>query len=372
MDRIRFAESPFEGHPDKLADIISDEILDEFMRKDPFSRVSINVLLSSNIVFIAGEVSSSAYVDLQMVSKKAIKEVGYTKPEYGFDGDLIGVISSINEQSPEIALCIASEGAGDSAIVVGYATDETESFLPAPIYYAHKISKTTSDFRKKGIMPFLRPDGKTIVGIKYEDQNKFYIDSINMFVQHDPDISLNHLRELIFEDIIKKHIPSELLRKETKIKINPAGRFIIGGPVADTGMTGRKIVSDAYGDISFSGGSAFSGKDPTKTDRAASYMARYIAKHIVAAGWAKKVLIQIAYAFGVKEPIGFDIETFGTETKPVDLIKSRIREVFSLYPKDIIETLDLRKPIYKKTACYGHFGKEGLSWEKLDKLEYFS
>ncbi len=371
MDRVRFAESPFEGHPDKLADIISDEILDEFMKKDPFSRVSINVLLSSGIVFIAGEVSSSAYVDLQYISKKAIKEVGYTKPDFGFDGDLVGVMNSINEQNPEIALCIASEGAGDSAIVVGYATDETENFLPAPIYYAHKISKITSDFRKKGIMPFLRPDGKTIVGIRYEE-DKFYIDSINMFVQHDPDISLSHLRELIFEDIIRKYIPSELLRKDTKIKINPAGRFIIGGPVSDTGITGRKIISDAYGDISFSGGSAFSGKDPTKTDRAASYMARYIAKHIVGAKWAKKVLIQIAYAFGVKEPIGFDIETFGTETKPIDEIKKRILEVFSLYPKDIIDMLDLRKPIYKKTACYGHFGKEGLPWENLDKLEYFS
>ncbi len=371
MDRIRFAESPFEGHPDKLADIISDAILDEFMRKDPFSRVSMNVLLTSGLVFITGEISSSAYVDLQMISKKAIKEVGYTKPEYGFDGDLVGVLNSINEQSPEIALYVASEGAGDSAIVVGYATTETDNFLPAPIYYAHKLSKITSDFRKKGIMPFLRPDGKTLVGVKYED-DKFYIDSIYMFVQHDPDISLSHLRELFFEDIIKKYIPSGLLRKDSKIKINPAGRFIIGGPVSDTGITGRKIVSDAYGDISFSGGSAFSGKDPTKTDRAGSYMARYIAKHIVASRWADKALVQIAYAFGLKEYIGFDIETFGTEKKPIDKIKSRVLEVFSLNPKDIITAFDLRKPIYTKTACYGHFGKQDLPWENLDKLEYFS
>lgn len=372
MDKTSFAESPFEGHPDKLADIISDKLLDEFMSKDPFSRVSINVMLTSNIVFIAGEISSSSYVDLQTLSKKTIKEVGYTKPEYGFDGDLIGVISSINEQSPEIALYIDSEGAGDSAIVVGYATKETDSFLPAPIYYANKLSKATADSRKKGIMPFLRPDGKTLIGIRYESKENFYIDSIYMFVQHDPDISLNQLREQITEEIIKKHIPKDILKDDTKIKINPAGRFIMGGPVVDTGITGRKIISDAYGDISFSGGSAFSGKDPTKTDRAASYMARYIAKHIVAAGWADKALVQIAYAFGMKEYIGFSIETFGTEKKPLDKIKSRVLEVFSLYPKDIIDILDLRKPIYEQTACYGHFGKDGLPWENTDKLEYFS
>lgn len=369
MQKIKMAESPLEGHPDKLADQIADEILDDFMRKDPFSRVSLNVLITGSLVFVAGEVSSNAYVDIPFLSRKVIKEVGYTKPEYGFDGDLVQVINSISEQSPEIALSIAGEGAGDSAIVIGYATNETQTLMPFPIYLAHLLSKKLSSYRKSGHMPFLRPDGKVILSVVYEDEKPLFIENLSIFVQHDPEISLNHLREMIIEDIIKKTIDEKLFHKDSKIMINPAGRFVIGGPASDTGLTGRKIISDAYGESSFSGGSAFSGKDPTKTDRTGSIMARVIAKNLVMANLCDKALVQIGYAFGVKDPISFFIDCFGTEKVSIDKIRSSVLNSFELSSKKMIEFLGLRKPIYRKSACYGHFGKEELYWENLNFVE---
>ncbi|MEZ0361205.1 MAG: methionine adenosyltransferase [Hydrogenobacter sp.] len=366
---IKMAESPTEGHPDKLADLIADALLDEFIRKDPYSRVSLEILLISGMTFVSGHVSTESYVDIPGIVRSTIKEVGYNRPEYGFDADTSAVITSIEEQSPEIALGISSEGAGDTATVIGYACVETQSYMPLPITLAHNLSKKISDIRKGGKAPFLRPDGKALITVVYENENPLFIKDLVVFVQHDPDVSLDNLREFIYEEAIRKVIPSNLISENTKIMINPSGRFVLGGPVADAGQTGRKIVSDAYGDVAYSGGSAFSGKDPTKTDRSASYLARMMAKHIVACGFARRCMVQMAYAFGVSEVLAFDLETYGTETVDKEKIKKVLLDVFPTGPKKIIDFLDLRKPIYKKTACYGHFGKEDLSWEKLTKIE---
>lgn len=366
---IKMAESPMEGHPDKLADIIADALLDEFIRKDPYSRVSLEILLVSGMTFVSGHVSTESYVDIPGVVRNTIKEVGYNKPEYGFDADTSAVITSIEEQSPEIALGISSEGAGDTATVIGYACRETENYMPLPISLAHLLSKSISEMRKSGRAPFLRPDGKVLLTILYEDEKPLFVKDLVVFVQHDPDVSLDKLREFVQEEVLKKTLPQKLISEATRIMINPSGRFVMGGPIADVGQTGRKIVSDAYGDVAYSGGSAFSGKDPTKTDRSASYLARMMAKHVVACGFADRCMVQMAYAFGVSEVIAFDIETYGTERVDKEKIKSALLEVFPTGPKKIIDFLDLRKPIYKKTACYGHFGKEDLSWEKLTKVE---
>ena len=363
------AESVTEGHPDKVADQIADALLDEFLRKDPYSRVSLEILVTTGLVMVGGELSTESYVDIQRVVRGVIKDIGYTRPELGFDADTCAVIQSIDEQSPEIALGVSREGAGDTAIVVGYATKEAPNLMPWPITIAHKITKRISDYRKIGKLPFLRPDGKVLVSMIYEDGKPKYVQSVIAYVHHDPDISLNHLREMITEEVLKKEIPEEFLTDKTVLKVNPTGRFVIGGPVADTGLTGRKIVSDAYGDIGLSGGSAFSGKDPTKTDRSASYLARMIAKHVVAGGYAERCLVQIGYAFGLTEPVAFDVETFGTEKIDKEKLVKGILEVFPLKPAEIIEFLDLRKPIYRQTSVYGHFGKENLPWEKLTHLE---
>ncbi|MGC8853108.1 MAG: methionine adenosyltransferase [Hydrogenobacter sp.] len=366
---IKMAESPTEGHPDKLADLIADALLDEFLRKDPYSRVSLEILIISGMTFVSGHVSTESYVDIPGVVRSTIKEVGYNKPEYGFDADTSAVITSIEEQSPEIVLGISSEGAGDTATVVGYACTETPNYMPLPISLAHAISKKVSDMRKAGRAPFLRPDGKVLLTVVYEDDKPLFLKDLVVFVQHDPDISLDNLREFVHEEIIKKVVPQDLLQKSTRIMVNPSGRFVLGGPAADAGQTGRKIVSDAYGDVAYSGGSAFSGKDPTKTDRSASYLARMMAKHVVACGLAERCMVQMAYAFGVSEVLAFDLETFGTEKVDKEKIKSALLDVFPTGPKKIIDFLDLRKPIYKRTACYGHFGKEDLAWEKLTKVE---
>lgn len=366
---IKMAESPMEGHPDKLADLIADALLDEFIRKDPYSRVSLEILLVSGMTFVSGHVSTESYVDIPGVVRNTIKEVGYNKPEYGFDADTSAVITSIEEQSPEIALGISSEGAGDTATVIGYACRETENYMPLPISLAHLLSKSISEMRKSGRAPFLRPDGKVLLTILYEDEKPLFVKDLVVFVQHDPDVSLDKLREFIHEEVLKKTLPQKLISEATRIMINPSGRFVMGGPIADVGQTGRKIVSDAYGDVAYSGGSAFSGKDPTKTDRSASYLARMMAKHVVACGFASRCMVQMAYAFGVSEVIAFDIETYGTEKVDKEKIKSALLEVFPTGPKKIIDFLDLRKPIYKKTACYGHFGKEEFPWEKLTKVE---
>ncbi|QWK19097.1 MAG: methionine adenosyltransferase [Hydrogenobacter thermophilus] len=366
---IKMAESPMEGHPDKLADIIADALLDEFIRKDPYSRVSLEILLVSGMTFVSGHVSTESYVDIPGVVRNTIKEVGYNKPEYGFDADTSAVITSIEEQSPEIALGISSEGAGDTATVIGYACRETENYMPLPISLAHLLSKSISEMRKSGRAPFLRPDGKVLLTVLYEDEKPLFVKDLVVFVQHDPDVSLDKLREFVQEEVLKKTLPQKLISEATRIMINPSGRFVMGGPIADVGQTGRKIVSDAYGDVAYSGGSAFSGKDPTKTDRSASYLARMMAKHVVACGFADRCMVQMAYAFGVSEVIAFDIETYGTERVDKEKIKSALLEVFPTGPKKIIDFLDLRKPIYKKTACYGHFGKEEFPWEKLTKVE---
>ncbi|RMH79480.1 MAG: methionine adenosyltransferase [Acidobacteria bacterium] len=366
---IKMAESPMEGHPDKLADLIADALLDEFLRKDPYSRVSLEITLISGMTFVSGHVSTEGYVDIPGVVRRVIKEVGYNRPEHGFDADSSAVITSIEEQSPDIVLGISSEGAGDTATVVGYACKDTSNFMPLPISIAHALSKRISELRKSGKAPFLRPDGKVLVTVVYEGQKPIFLKDLIVFCQHDPEASLEKLRDFIYEEAIRKVVPQELLGSETRIMVNPSGRFVLGGPAADAGQTGRKIVSDAYGDVAYSGGSAFSGKDPTKTDRTASYMARLIAKHVVASGLADRCMVQMAYAFGLSEVIAFDIETYSTEKVEKEKIIRRLLEVFPTNPKRMIDFLDLRKPIYKQTACYGHFGKDGLPWERLNFVD---
>ena len=363
------AESVTEGHPDKIADQIADALLDEFISKDPYSKVSLEIVVTTGLILVGGELSTESYIDIPKVARSVVKDIGYTKPELGFDADTCAVITAIDEQSPEIALGISAEGAGDTAIVVGYACNETENYMPWSITLAHRLTRRLSDLRKVGNFPFLRPDGKVLVGMIYEDGKPKFLKNLTMYVHHDPDISLQLLREMVVEEVVKKEVPREFITEDTSIKVNPTGRFVIGGPVADTGLTGRKIVSDAYGDIGFSGGSSFSGKDPTKTDRSGSYMARMIAKHVVAGGLAEKCVVQIGYAFGLAEPVAFDIETFGTHKVDVEKIKGVVEELFPLKPSEMIEFLELRKPIYKKTSCYGHFGKKGLPWEELRLLE---
>ncbi|MEJ5338242.1 MAG: methionine adenosyltransferase [Aquificaceae bacterium] len=369
---IKMAESPMEGHPDKLADLIADALLDEFIRKDPYSRVSLEILLLSGMTFVAGHVSTESYVDIPGVVRKTVKEVGYNRPEHGFDADSSAVITSIEEQSPEIVLGISSEGAGDTATVVGYACSETDNLMPVPISLAHSLSQRISDLRKSGKAPFLRPDGKVLITVLYEDNKPLFVKDIIVFCQHDPETQLEKLRDFMVEEAIKKVVPQNLISRDTRMLVNPSGRFVLGGPAADAGQTGRKIVSDAYGDVAYSGGSAFSGKDPTKTDRTASYMARMMAKHVVASGLADRCMVQMAYAFGMSEVIAFDIETYGTEKVDRERIRERLLEVFPTSPKRMIDFLDLRKPIYRQTACYGHFGKENLPWERLTRLEEFS
>ncbi|MCX8075724.1 MAG: methionine adenosyltransferase [Aquificaceae bacterium] len=369
---IKMAESPMEGHPDKLADLIADALLDEFLKKDPYSRVSLEILLLSGMTFVAGHVSTEGYVDIPGVVRKTIKETGYSRPEHGFDADSSAVIISIEEQSPDIVLGISSEGSGDTATVVGYACKDTQSYMPLPISLAHSLSSRVSNLRKSGRAPFLRPDGKVLITVIYEDDKPLFVKDVIVFCQHDPEVSVEKLRDFVVEEAIKKTVPQEYMHKDTRVLVNPSGRFVLGGPAADAGQTGRKIVSDAYGDVAYSGGSAFSGKDPTKTDRTASYMARMMAKHVVASGLADRCLVQMAYAFGMNEVIAFDVETYGTEKVEKERIKSKLLEVFPTNPKKMIDFLDLRKPIYKQTACYGHFGKEELPWEKLRKLEELS
>ncbi len=363
------AESVTEGHPDKIADQIADALLDEFLRKDPFSKVSLEILVTTGLVMVSGELSTESFVDIPKVVRSVVKEIGYTKPELGFDADTCAVITSIDEQSPEIALGVSTEGAGDTAIVVGYAVKEAPNLMPWSITIAHRLTSKIAELRKTGKLPFLRPDGKVLVSMVYEDSKPLFVKDIVAYVHHDPDVSIQNLREFITEEVIKKEVPPELWSDKTSVKVNPTGRFVIGGPVADTGLTGRKIVSDAYGDIGFSGGSAFSGKDPTKTDRSGSYIARMIAKHIVGAGLAQRCVVQIGYAFGLSEPVAFDIETFGTENVDKERLKEAVMKIFPLRPCEIIEFLGLRNPIYRDTACYGHFGRESFPWERMDYLE---
>ena len=367
------SESVCEGHPDKICDQISDAILDEVLKQDKNGRVACETLTTRGLIFVAGEITTTGYVDIPEVARSLLKEIGYTDPSYGFQYESVGIITSIQEQAPEIKSGVDKGGAGDQGMMFGYATDETPEFMPLPIMLAHKLVMRLAEIRKKNIVNYLRPDGKSQVTVLYENGKPVRVESIVVSCQHNPDISQKKIREDIVELVINQIIPEELRSKNIKIFINPTGSFIIGGPMADTGVTGRKIIVDTYGGVGSHGGGCFSGKDPTKVDRSGSYMARYLAKNIVASGIAKKCEIQIAYVIGQKEPVSLMVNTNGTGIIPDSEIIKIIRENFDLSPRGIIEKLNLLRPIYRKTACYGHFGRndDDFTWEKTDSKEMF-
>ncbi|HOT69547.1 MAG TPA: methionine adenosyltransferase [Candidatus Saccharicenans sp.] len=372
------SESVTEGHPDKICDQISDAVLDNLIAQDPRSRVACEALATTGLVLIAGEITTAGYCDFQKLVRETVREIGYTKAEYGFDYKTCCVLSSIHEQSPDIALGVDEkpgheQGAGDQGLMFGYSCRETEELMPLPIMLAHKLARRLSQVRKEKILPYLRPDGKTQVTVEYEGPRPVRVESVVIAAQHNAAIDMKELREDIKREVIKKVIPADLLDKNTwkKVYINGTGRFEIGGPLADTGMTGRKIIVDTYGGFFSHGGGSFSGKDPSKVDRSGSYMARYIAKNIVAAGLADRVGVQMAYAIGVAEPVSIMVDTFGTGRVKEELIEELIRAYFQMTPRGMIEQLDLLRPIYKKTACYGHFGRTEpeFTWEKTDKAD---
>ena len=360
-----------EGHPDKMADQISDAILDACLEQDPFSRVACETLTCTGLVVIAGEITTSAYVDFQGVVRGTVAAIGYDSALYGFDANTCAVISTINKQSPDIAQGVDTGGAGDQGMMFGYATNETPELMPVPISLAHKLTRRLSEVRKSGLMSYLRPDGKSQVTVEYDANHRpVRVDAVVISTQHAESVGNEELRADILKHVIQAVIPANLLDAGTKYHINPTGRFVIGGPMGDTGLTGRKIIVDTYGGMGRHGGGAFSGKDPTKVDRSAAYMARYVAKNIVAAGLADRCEVQLAYAIGVAEPVSVRVDTFGTGTVDEDKLEALVRANFALTPKAIIESLDLRRPIYKATAAYGHFGREGkdFTWEATDKV----
>jgi S-adenosylmethionine synthetase len=368
------SESVTEGHPDKICDQISDSILDDLMGQDPRSRVACETLVTTGLVFIAGEISSEGYCEFQKIVRDAVRKLGYTDARYGFDYETCAVISSIHEQSSDIAQGVIEtpdheQGAGDQGLMFGYACRETEEFMPMPIMMAHKLVKQLAQVRKENILKYLRPDGKSQVTIEYEGNIPKRIDAVVIACQHNPQIRLDDLREDINNHIVREVLPPDMVDNKTKIFINGTGRFEQGGPLADTGLTGRKIIVDTYGGVGSHGGGCFSGKDPSKVDRSGSYMARYIAKNLVAAGIADKLEVQIAYAIGVAQPVSILVDTFGTANIAEDKIKDLIQAHFELTPKRMIQSLDLLRPIYRKTACYGHFGRteDEFTWEKTDK-----
>ena len=365
------SEAVTYGHPDKVADQISDSLLDAVLALDPQSRVAIETLVTTGLAFVAGEMTTSAYIDIPMVVRETIREVGYTKAEYGFDCDSCSVITAIDKQSPDIAMGVDTGGAGDQGMMFGFACRETPELMPMPIEMAHRLGQRLSEVRRSGRLPFLRPDGKSQVTVEYVDGRPVRIDTVVVSTQHADSIGTEDLRRQIEEHVIRPVIPEELRDRNTRVHINPTGRFVIGGPQGDTGLTGRKIIVDTYGGYAHHGGGAFSGKDPTKVDRSAAYMARYIAKNVVAAGLADRVEVQLAYAIGVADPVSVMADTDGTGKLADDAIVRLIREHFGLKPREIIEALDLRKPIYRRTAAFGHFGRAdaGFTWEKTDKAE---
>jgi S-adenosylmethionine synthetase len=363
------SESVTEGHPDKIADQISDSILDAILAQDPTSRVACETLITTGLCLVAGEVTTKAYVDVQKLVRETIREVGYTDSAHGFDCDTCGVISSIHGQSPDIAMGVDTGGAGDQGLMFGYACRETPELMPLPIMLSHRLCEGLSQARRTGVLDYLRPDGKAQVSVEYDGDKPVRVDTVVVSSQHSDSVSTEKLRADITEHIVKKVVPAALMDAKTRILINPTGRFVVGGPHGDAGLTGRKIIVDTYGGAAPHGGGAFSGKDPTKVDRSACYMARYIAKNVVAADLADRCTVQLAYAIGVAEPVSVLVDTHDTGKVSEDVLSQLVRENFKLTPKGIIEELDLRKPIYKKTAAFGHFGREdaGFAWEKKDK-----
>jgi S-adenosylmethionine synthetase len=363
------SESVTEGHPDKIADQISDSILDALLTQDPQSRVACETLVTTGIAFIAGEITTRAVIDYQAVVRKAIADVGYTRGKYGFDAETCAVISSVHSQSPDIALGVDTGGAGDQGLMFGFACTETEELMPMPIVLAHKLARGLSDKRRSGTLGYLRPDGKSQVTIEYDGNKPVRVDAVVVSSQHSPDVTNEQMRADITKEIIAKVIPASMMDANTKIYVNPTGRFVVGGPHGDAGVTGRKIIVDTYGGAAPPGGGAFSGKDPTKVDRSACYMARYIAKNVVSAGLAERALVQLAYAIGVADPVSVMVHTEGTGNIPEEKITELVRAHFKLTPKGIIEDLNLRRPIYTKTAAFGHFGRSEpeFTWERTDK-----
>jgi S-adenosylmethionine synthetase len=365
------SESVTEGHPDKIADQISDAVLDEVMRQDPQGRVACETLVTTGLAVVAGEITTSAHVNYDELVRETIRGVGYDRAKFGYDADTCAVMCTVKRQSPDIAMGVDTGGAGDQGLMFGFACDETEELMPMPIQLAHRLTQRLSEVRKAKMVDFLRPDGKSQVTIEYRNGRPARVDCVVISTQHSDKVSNADLRAAVMEHVIRPIVPSRMLDAHTKYHINPTGRFVIGGPMGDAGLTGRKIIVDTYGGYSRHGGGAFSGKDPSKVDRSACYMARYIAKNVVAAGLASKAEVQLAYAIGVAEPVSVMAETFGTAAIPEEKITELIRENFKLTPKGIIEALDLRRPIYKATAAYGHFGRSGpgFTWERTDRAD---
>lgn len=383
--RLFTSESVTEGHPDKICDQISDAILDEILKKDPMARVACETTCTTGIISIMGEITTECYVDFPKIARNVVLEIGYDRAKYGFDGTTCAVVTAIDEQSPDIAQGVNSgyenregggndsnnsTGAGDQGMMFGYACNETPEYMPMPIALAHKMAKKLTEVRKDGILDYLRPDGKTQVTIEYDNDKPVRVDTVVVSSQHSPDVDISKLREDIKREVILPTLPSDLVDENTKYYINPTGRFVVGGPAGDSGLTGRKIIVDTYGGFARHGGGAFSGKDPTKVDRSAAYAARWVAKNVVAAGLATRCEVQLAYAIGVARPVSIMVDTFGTGTVDEDKIEAAVEKVFDLRPYAIINRLDLRKPIYKKLAAYGHMGREelGVSWEKTDMV----